>query len=244
MAPVFASIPYSDDGVPRLQAFAAAVTRRIPRLGEHGSRRAAKAFVHKVDSITKPSYINRLDGDGFGSNTTQLTVLQRTFAREPLSGGLVFSVFDPRDLLARRRPGYVPCLIAGSLLLHRGKLHLNAFFRSQSLIEFGVHDLLFLRNLQRGFIEAVASLPSKDFPKTSFPRRVWPGPLNLHFARVIVQRRLARNKHSYLRRSSVVNTWMALLLETMQSHTADKEIALSFDPGRSRLTVCEQEQTD
>jgi hypothetical protein len=205
-----------------MQAFADVVAQRIPRLGEHGKRRAAKAFVHKVDSITKPSYINRLDGDGYGCETTQRAALETAFTREPLSGGLVFSIFDPRDLLLRRRPGYVPCLIAGSLLLHRGKLHLNAFFRSQSLIEFGVHDLLFLRRFQCDFLNSVGHYSKDRFPKTSVPRRMQPGPLNLHLARVIIQRRLARNRHTYLRRSALVSTWMGLLQEVMERETGSE----------------------
>src|SRR5262245_4727169 len=119
LAPMFASIAYNENGSRELEAFAADVRERLPLLGAHGMRRAAKAFVRTADTITKPSYINRIQGNGFDPERTQREVLQRAYVREPSSGGLVFSVFDPRDLLMRRRPGYVPCLIAGSLLLHQ-----------------------------------------------------------------------------------------------------------------------------
>src|SRR5690606_5014206 len=102
----------------------------------------------------------------------QLERIASIAAKEPSSGGLVFSVFDPDDLEDRRRPGYVPCLIAGTFVEHEGELQLNAFFRSQSVIEFGIFDLEFLRKLQRETMGQLNS--SRDRPLTM-------GSLNLHF---------------------------------------------------------------
>jgi hypothetical protein len=236
VAPVFASIPYRKAGIEEMRHFANAIRNSLPRLGAHGVKRAAKAFVHKVDTITKPSYINRIQGNGFHSSITQRELLERAFVKEPSSGGLVFSVFDPRDLIMRRRPGYVPCLISGSLLLHRSELHLNAFFRSQSILEFGVYDLMFLREFQRDFLSTIAAIPRSQFPRRSnLPREIRVGPVNLHFARVIVQRRLARQRTSFLRRSATVDSWLRIIMTSMQAETTEGRGLLQANLGRSRL---------
>jgi hypothetical protein len=232
VAPVFASIPYRKEGIEEMRHFAKAIRNSLPRLGAHGVKRAAKAFVHKVDTITKPSYINRIQGNGFHSSITQREILERAFVKEPSSGGLVFSVFDPRDLIMRRRPGYVPCMISGSLLLHRSELHLNAFFRSQSILEFGVYDLMFLREFQRDFLSTITAIPRSQFsPRSNLPREIRAGPVNLHFARVIVQRRLARQRNSFLRRTPTVDSWLRIIMSSMQvetrgsGHTSQNDIS-------------------
>lgn len=166
------------------------------------------------DSITKPSYVNRLSRLVSGK-CSQIEILSARFRTEPSSGGLVFSVFEPADLLRRYRPGYVPCLVSGSVLLHEGRLHLNAFFRSQSIVEFGVYDLLFLRSLQADLVKAFKAIPMESFPKRSRPRRIEAGPINLQFGRVIVQSRLARHGTAYIRRAEAISRWMRLLEDAL-----------------------------
>jgi hypothetical protein len=238
LAPVFASIPYSPQAVDGLRAFDARISRVLPMLSAHGRARAKRAFVRTKDSITKPSYISRLRTVVDGKRT-QLDVLGARFCQEPSSGGLVFSIFQPRDLLARKRPGYVPCLVSGSVLLHESRLHLNAFFRSQSIVEFGVHDLLFLRTFQADLVDAFRKMPAADFPKRSCPRRIDPGPLNLHFGRVIIQSRLARHGLAYMRRSEVFDTWMKALVATMEERSSEGPMDW-HEPARSRTTTVGQ----
>jgi hypothetical protein len=83
------------------------------------------------------------------------------------------------------------------------------------VVEFGVHDLLFLRRLQERFVKAVCTYPSEWFPKRSRPEVLEPGPLNLHFGRVIIQSRLARNRKGSLRREEVLAIWMEALAEVI-----------------------------
>jgi hypothetical protein len=216
LAPVFASIRYSSDSTARLRSFAEAIQISLPRLANHGQNRARKAFVRGADTITKPSYVARLDrGDVWGLSESQRSVLIENFVREPLTGGLVFSVFHPRDLLDRKRPGYIPCLVSGSLLVHKKSLQLNAFFRSQSIIEFGVHDLLFLRDLQADFLRSAASYEDEHFPSRMrrIYRKLTPGRINLHFGRIVIPSRLARNRSGHLHRSDTVDVWMSQLVE-------------------------------
>ena len=221
IAPVMASIAFTSTGVEDLEGFASAVARAFPELGLHGQRRAHKAFVDEAGSLTKPSYVGRLrKGDVWGMAQGQRSLLLDAFIREPLSGGLVFTVFHPRDLVDRKRPGYVPCLVAGSLVVHDHALHLNAFFRSQSIVEFGVHDLLFLRKFQVEFLENSLAVDGHEFPKRQRGAIVHPGPMNLHFGRVIIQSRLARNRKGFLRRESLLHDWTSLLLERIDEREA------------------------
>jgi hypothetical protein len=195
-------------------------------LTNHGSKRALKAFFSNADTITKPSYIGRLNnGLVWDIPEGQRDILIEGFIREPLSGGLVFSVFHPKDLIERRRPGYVPCLVSGSLLVHRHELHINAFFRSQSIVEFGFHDLLFLRRFQAWFIKAITHVHRDNFPQRMRRHyRIQPGPLNLHFARIIVPSRLARNRRSFLRRCDVVDRWLRTLVEAIDQRAESSNI--------------------
>src|SRR5438132_14082528 len=60
VAPILASIPYSDRSIPSLEAFDSAVRRELPELTVHGRIRATKAFVSNANTTTKPRYISRL----------------------------------------------------------------------------------------------------------------------------------------------------------------------------------------
>jgi hypothetical protein len=161
--------------------------------------------------------------------------MEQIVRKEPGSGGLVFSVFHPRDLYERLRPGYVPCLISGSFLVHQRELQLNAFFRSQSVIEFGLHDLLFLRRLQKDFLNRLQNV--KKF------RRIKLGTLSLFLGRAIVQRRIARRRiklssssyrHVCLHREDVVPTW----LEIVERHLhAPSDVCNVIAETRSRAGI-------
>tara|TARA_R100001126_G_C4879008_1_gene177922 strand:+ start:1134 stop:1877 length:744 start_codon:yes stop_codon:yes gene_type:complete len=202
VAPFFCSIPFSEDSYEDMKKFANSIEEEISDLYSFGKRRAYKAFGNEVDSVTKPSYLKRINNyndDGIDQFENILSISEKEFN----SGGLVFSVFDPMDLIRRKRPGYVPCLVSGSFLVHNGELQLNAFFRSQSVVEFGVFDLIFLRDFQRKMFEEIKKFRAEE--------DISIGSLNLHFARVIIQRRFARSGKKYLKREEVINNWMSLL---------------------------------
>jgi hypothetical protein len=209
IAPFQCSIPYEKSCLERLCGLKNHLRCSLPKLIEFGELRAQKAFVQTTDTITKPSYIKRiynfLDG-----GTNQVDALANIASREPASGGLVFSVFSPRDLVQRQRPGYVPCLISGSFLLHEDALQLNAFFRSQSVIEFGLFDLIFLRSFQVDFVDRFNSLSRRK-------RAAVPGSLNLHFGRILIHRRLIKSDKRFVSRTELVDRWIALVEQYMMS---------------------------
>jgi hypothetical protein len=182
---------------------------KLPKLVDFGERRARKAFIETADTITKPSYTKRIH-NFLDTGTNQFEALAKIVSREPASGGLVFSVFSPTDLARRQRPGYVPCLISGSFLLHEDALQLNAFFRSQSIIEFGIFDLIFLRSFQVEFVERFNELAPRR-------RQTMPGLLNLHFGRILIHRRLIKSDKRFVPRAELVDLWIGVVEEHMMA---------------------------
>jgi len=217
-APVQGQIGYTQNAIASLEQFEQRISEALPPLGEHGRKRARKAYHSRADTITKPSYIGRIEQKIKDACESQLACLEERFVSEPYSGGLVFSVFDPIDLVERHRPGYVPCLVSGSFLLHGGQVHLNVFFRSMSVLEFGVHDLLFLRRLQADFVDQIMSYPEDSFPKRHQLPDLSPGLLNVHLSRAIIQRRLARSGNDYLHRDHVYQIWRREALTCIDAH--------------------------
>ena len=221
VSPVHARIPYSVTSIKLMESFSEDLAAHIPELWSFGSKRAKKAYSSRKHTISKPSYIARLRNYCNEWRACQIESILSLFEREPFSGGLVFSIFHPSDILQRFRPGYVPCLISGVFLKVGQELHLNAFFRSQSIIEFGLYDLMFLRSLQKELVSRI---------KEKKPRaKIECGALNLSFSRAIVQRRLARRRikdlsgelrHVYLNRSQIVDKW----LDIAKSYCEEEDI--------------------
>lgn len=202
VAPFIASIPYRDDAIQELVELTEALEDNFPELISYGRKRASKAYETSHGTVTKPSYRGRMIGTD-GHETDQMAAIESIFSREAHSGGLSFSVFLPRDLLDRKRPGYVPCLLSGSYLLDRGELHLSAHFRSQSIVEFGVFDLINLRAMQNAMVTRLNGVRPKSVPQ------ITAGPLNILCARIFVQRRVMRigNKR-FLKRDEVLPVWL------------------------------------
>src|SRR4051812_43751463 len=72
VAPVMVSIPHTEGCIQALEVFDNALGTEIPNLALHGRRRALKAFVRTADTITKPSYIARLNsGAAWGTASGQ-----------------------------------------------------------------------------------------------------------------------------------------------------------------------------
>ena len=139
VAPFQCSIPHTDNCLENIRRTKREIETAFPELYDFGACRAKKAYCSSKDTITKPSYNMRIENYK-GNEINQLQSIAKIGSKEIGSGGLVFSVFSPDDLVERRRPGYVPCIIAGSFLEHQGELQLNAFFRSQSVVELGIFD--------------------------------------------------------------------------------------------------------
>jgi hypothetical protein len=219
-APVFCTIPFSPLGIKQLISLDATIRDVLPDLHRFASNRAARAYNSTKDTLTKPSYISRIrnfQNEGVGC---QIKNIHNILREEPSSGGLVFSVFHPGDICKRFRPGYVPCLISGSFLIHDRHVQLNAFFRSQSVVEFGLHDLLFLRRLQHEVYSAAV--------QTRRLRTLRIGTLNLMLGRAIVQRRIARRrvsvargtrKHVSIPRETIVPKWLKIVENQLRTST-------------------------
>nr|WP_321457088.1 hypothetical protein [uncultured Cohaesibacter sp.] len=203
VAPFQCSIPYSENALGKIEALKQRIKTQFPDLYEYGANRAKKAYHSSSDTITKPSYNARLKNYK-GTGLNQLVSIEQIGSRNKCSGGLVFSVFSPEDLVKKHRPGYVPCLIAGSFLEHDGELQLNAFFRSQSVVEFGLFDLEFLRRIQVDMVSRICNMRND-------PDYVRAGSLNLHFARILVQRRLQRNSNGFIKRDAILDAWLKVV---------------------------------
>lgn len=205
VAPFQCSIPYDENCLEKLSSLKSGIKKTFPSLFDFGFQRAQKAYNSQFDTISKPSYNMRLE-DYHLTGLNQLDLIESIASKEAWSGGLVFSVFSPEDLVNRKRPGYVPCLIAGSFLEHNGELQLNAFFRSQSVVEFGIFDLEFLRTLQVNMAERLNNLRKEKHALVV-------GSLNLHFARILVQRRFCRNRKGFIRRDALFDDWLKITEE-------------------------------
>lgn len=201
VAPFFCSIPYSQGYEKRLEELKCALAGKFPQLVAYGEKRAKRAFYQLNDSVTKPSYINRIR-NFCHRDIDQVKNINAIAAREKFSSGLVFSVFDPDDLVRRRRPGYVPCIISGTVLLSGCELQLNAFFRSQSVLEMGLFDLLFLRRFQSEFVSAFRGLRC-DLSQIEC------GSLNIFCSRIFIHRRLVKRNNNFIARSALVDDWIS-----------------------------------
>lgn len=203
VAPFFCSIPFSLGYEERLTNLKSALGSKFPKLVAYGEKRAKRAFSQQNDSVTKPSYINRIR-NFCHREIDQVANITAIAARERCSSGLVFSVFDPGDLIRRRRPGYVPCIVSGTVLLSRDELQMNVFFRSQSVLEMGLFDLLFLRRFQTELVSAFRELRSDLSSIES-------GTLNIFCSRIFIHRRLVKRNNSFLLRSAVVDDWISVV---------------------------------
>jgi hypothetical protein len=204
IVPFFASIPYNADSLIALEKLESELANVYPPLASFGRLRANKAYGNVKGTITKPSYLGRMTGTD-GHDIDQLQRIVEIAVREPASGGLCFSVFMPQDLVNRRRPGYVPCLMSGSFLLHDDEWQMNVFFRSQSVVEFAIYDLLYLRSMQMELVERFARA---GVLKTA----VGAGALNMSMGRVFVHRRMLKRKDgSFLRRDEILDEWITVV---------------------------------
>lgn len=205
VAPFMASIPYRENAIKNLENLLLELELIFPELIGYGRKRAAKAYKTEKGTITKPSYSGRIAGTD-GHSVNQIEALRRIFSKEPHSGGLSFSVFLPKDLIDRQRPGYVPCLLSGTYLLERGELHLSAHFRSQSIVEFGIFDLLNIRAMQ---MEMVKELNETRPAKIS---EISCGQLNILCSRIFVHRRIMKiGNKQFLKRDVVLPQWLSTI---------------------------------
>jgi hypothetical protein len=210
VVPYFCSIPFQDGCIARLESLKEKLRAQFPTLIGYGEKRAERAFQKHHDSITKPSYIKRIE-NFCGRGLNQVSNMKAIAQKEAYSSGLVFSVFDPEDLVRRQRPGYVPCLVAGSVLIDHGELHLNAFFRSQSILEMALFDLMFLRQFQAQLVDIFQAEDKRH-------EVLREGPLNIFCSRVFIHRRLVKRNKNFVKRADIVDGWISIVeLATLEA---------------------------
>src|SRR2546430_11177219 len=97
-APVICAIPFSGDPISRLLRLGDDINHELPDLYKFSCNRAARAYNSTTHRLTKPSYIGRISRFDLKSSLCQIESIEQIVRKEPGSGGLVFSVFHPRDL--------------------------------------------------------------------------------------------------------------------------------------------------
>jgi len=208
VAPFFCSIPHTANALPRLEDLREKLRSEFPLLIEYGEKRARKAFVDGIDTVTKPSYSKRLY-NYLDLEIDQISNIEKISSKEPYSSGLAFTIFEPRDIIKRQRPGYVPCIVGGSFILHERELQLNVFFRSQSILEMGIFDLIFLKNLQQDFFSVFEK-------QKKAPKGCSIGSMNIFFSRVFIHRRLVKRNKNFIRRDEIVDPWIESVRQSLE----------------------------
>jgi hypothetical protein len=77
-------------------------------------------------------------------------------------------------------------------------------------VEFGLFDLIFLRSFQLKFIDRYNAVAPRKRPTI-------PGPLNLHFGRILIHRRLIKTDRKFVARAQLVDRWIGLVEQYMMA---------------------------
>jgi len=192
------SIPYDESNFKEFIAFKKKHLEIVGRTAKASWERAERVYTTNQDRISKPSYLKRLNSfktllSGREVEIDQLENIIFELADKPKYSLLVFSIFSPKDLIEKKRPGYVPCPLVGDFKFRKGELQLNVFFRSHDALNFGVADIFFLRQLQFYVLEKAKSVTTyKNLKKGVI------GSLNLHFSRVFIPLRMEMKKGDYI----------------------------------------------
>lgn len=160
--------------------------------------RAERVYTTHIDRMTKPSYLKRLKdySDILNNEIIQINQLDNIIhelSYKPKYSLLTFTFFRPADLIDKKRPGYVPCPIAGDFKFRNGELSLNVFFRSHDALNFGFADIYFLR-----LIQSEVLLKAKSITTHPSLKRGKIGTLNFHFSRVYLPLRMEMKKKEYI----------------------------------------------
>jgi hypothetical protein len=207
------SITFSQEGWNGFLDFINLWSYNFPELSEFGWNRAKRAYESKNHSITKPSYRLRLDGfvctnkKGESETIDQISIICKRLTSNRCASGACFSVFNPIDNIEGYRPGYVPCVHGGMFRIKNGQLLFSVWFRSQSVLEFGIQDIFYLRSLQIEVLERLIQINSSLVDLEI-------GEICLFFGRIFIPRRVVRRKRSHMSGKKMLNEAI-LLIDSM-----------------------------
>jgi hypothetical protein len=192
------SISYTSKGLKEFSKYKDRFLEIVGSTALASLKRADRVYNSGMDRMTKPNYFRRMHNyqelvDGNELNVSQIDNIVLEFAKKPKHSLLTFSIFRPADLLKKKRPGYVPCPIAGDFKFRKNELHLNVFFRSNDALNFLYPDIHYLRVLQKRVLDQAKMLSNNDKLK-----RAKLGKLNLYFSRIYLPLRMEMVKKQYI----------------------------------------------
>ncbi|RZJ88133.1 MAG: hypothetical protein EOO20_14385 [Chryseobacterium sp.] len=174
-------------------------------------QRAIRVYTTFEDRMTKPSYHKRMRDysellNGEVHKIDQIDTIINELSHKPKYSLLSFTIFRPVDYLLMKRPGYIPCPIAGDFKFRKGKLHLNIFFRSHDVLNFGYADIYFLRKLQLQVLDE-----AQQVTRHLALKKGEIGSLNFHFSRAFLPLRMEMRKKQYINGEEIRDTIDRLL---------------------------------
>ena len=174
-------------------------------------KRADRVYKPGIDLMTKPNYFNRMNSSNelFRDEiikVDQISNIIFELAERPKHSLLTFSIFRPTDLVAKKRPGYVPCPIAGDFKFRNNELQLNMFFRTNDALNFFYPDVYYLRQLQFYVLEQ-----AKKITKHKKLQNGNIGSLNFHFSRIFLPLRMEMRKREYINGPEIESIVSALI---------------------------------
>lgn len=192
------SIPYSEKSFNQFIEYKSEYINIVGRTAKSAWERGKRVYTTYQDRMTKPSYLKRLRMyesliKGKKVEIDQIENIVFELAEKPKYSLLSFSIFSPNDLIEKKRPGYVPCPLAGDFKFRNGELQLNVFFRSHDALNFGYIDIYYLRQIQLYVLEE-----AKKHTKFLKLQKGKLGSLNLHFSRAYVPLRMEMKKKDYI----------------------------------------------
>lgn len=155
LSPLILSIPFNSVKYETFSQNRLEYGRVIGSNGAAAIKRTDRVYTNTKGRITKPSYRDRLENypDVVSrpvrlNSVNQIEKISDELASFPRASNHSFLFMRPADLFEKRRPGYVPCPIAGDFKIRHGAISLNVMFRSCDILNFLYNDIYYLRNLQ------------------------------------------------------------------------------------------------
>lgn len=189
LSPLVLSIPFDPS---KFEVFSKARVEYGRLLGVNGVaaiNRTDRVYTSSKGRITKPSYRERLENypdvvsrPVLLNSVNQIDKISEEMSRCPRASNHSFVFMRPADLYEKRRPGYVPCPIAGDFKLRKGSISLNVMFRSCDVLNFLYSDIYYLRRLQREVLDKVTLINEEKFLNKT---RI--GDMNLFLSRAFIQ---------------------------------------------------------
>ncbi|GAF05972.1 thymidylate synthase family protein [Saccharicrinis fermentans] len=205
------SINHSEDGFNDFIQFKNEFINTVGNTAKLSFKRADRVYQPGIDLMTKPNYFNRMNSieELFKDEIIKIDQISNVIfelADKPKHSLLTFTIFRPSDLIAKKRPGFVPCPIAGDFKFRNNELQLNMFFRTNDALNFFYPDVYYLRQLQHYVLDQAKKITRhKKLQNGSI------GSLNLHFSRIFLPLRMEMRKREYINGTEIESIISALI---------------------------------